>query len=83
MDDRGYKETIPVNHTMPREVMSLEMTNDEAETVQNMLERYAHHLQAEIMHTDKRGFRDAMKQRAKFLDEIIDRLKTKIREVSS
>jgi len=59
-------------------MITFEMTQDEANIVQNVIERYLYHLQVEIMHTDKREFRDALKQREKFLKEIIDRLKTKI-----
>jgi hypothetical protein len=63
-------------------MISLEMTNDEANIVQSVVERYLYHLQVEIAHTDKREFRDALKQREKFLMGIIDRLKTKILEDS-
>ena len=59
-------------------MITFEMTKDEANIVQNVIERYLYHLQVEIMHTDKRAFRDALKQREKFLKEIINRLKTKI-----
>jgi hypothetical protein len=59
-------------------MITFDMTQDEANIVQNVIERYLYHLQVEIMHTDKREFRDALKQREKFLKEIIDRLKTKI-----
>lgn len=63
-------------------MISLEMDKDEASTVQNVMERYLSHLQVEIIHTDKREFREALKQREKFMKEIIDRLKTKILEAS-
>jgi hypothetical protein len=63
-------------------MISLEMNKDEASFVQNVIERYLDHLQVEIMHTDKREFRDALKQRDKFLKEIIGRLKTKILEAT-
>jgi len=63
-------------------MISLEMDKDEASTVQNVMERYLSHLQVEIIHTDKREFREALKQREKFMLEIIDRLKTKILEAS-
>ena len=46
--------------------------------VSSNFERYLYHLQVEIMHTDKREFRDALKQREKFLKDIIDKMKTKI-----
>jgi precorrin-6B methylase 2 len=59
-------------------MITFEMTKDEANIVQNVIERYLYHLQVEIMHTDKREFRDALKQREKFLKDIIDRMKTKI-----
>jgi hypothetical protein len=59
-------------------MITFEMTKDEANIVQNVIERYLYHLQVEIMHTDKREFRDALKSREKFLKDIIDRMKTKI-----
>jgi hypothetical protein len=61
-------------------MITFEMTKDEANIVQNVIERYLYHLQVEIMHTDKRDFREALKQREKFLKDIIDRMKTKIAE---
>ena len=61
-------------------MITFEMTKDEANIVQNVVERYLYHLQVEIMHTDKRDFRDALKQREKFLKDIIERMKTKIAE---
>ncbi len=63
-------------------MINFEMTKDEANIVQNVIERYLYHLQVEIIHTDKREFRDALKKREAFLKEIIDRLKTKIMEAS-
>jgi hypothetical protein len=59
-------------------MISFEMTKDEAIIVQSTIERYLYHLQTEIMHTDRREFREALKEREKFLKEITDRLKTKI-----
>jgi len=63
-------------------MINFEMTKDEANIVQNVIERYLYHLQVEIIHTDKSEFRDALKTREAFLKEIIDRLKTKIMEAS-
>jgi len=63
-------------------MINFEMTKDEANIVQNVIERYLYHLQVEIIHNDKREFRDALKKREAFLKEIIDRLKTKIMEAS-
>lgn len=59
-------------------MISFEMTKDEAEIVESVLERYLYHLQVEIIHTDNRDFRDSLKKREQFLKEIIDRVKTKI-----
>jgi hypothetical protein len=63
-------------------MVSLKMTKDEANFMQNALERYVHHLHVEITHTNKWEFRNAMKQREQFLNEIIERLKKKILEDS-
>jgi hypothetical protein len=59
-------------------MISLEMTKSEAGVVQSVIERYLYHLQVEIIHTDNRDFRNALKEREQFLKEIIDRLKTKL-----
>jgi hypothetical protein len=59
-------------------MVSFEMSKEEAGIVLSVIERYLYHLQVEIIHTDKREFREALKQRDKFLHEIIDRLKTSI-----
>jgi hypothetical protein len=63
-------------------MISLEMDKAEASTVQNVMERYLSHLQVEIIHTDKREFREALKQREKFMLEIINRLNKEILEAS-
>ncbi len=44
-------------------MIKLEMTKDEAKIVQGVIERYLYHLQVEIIHTDKRDFRKALKER--------------------
>lgn len=59
-------------------MVRFEMTKDEAGIVQSVIERYLYHLQVEIIHTDRREYREALKQRESFLKEIIDRLKTSI-----
>jgi hypothetical protein len=63
-------------------MISFEWNKDEANTVHNVIERYLDHLQVEITHTDKREFREALKQRDRFLRGIIDRLNAKIVEAS-
>jgi hypothetical protein len=59
-------------------MISFEMTEEEAKMVQGVIERYLSHLQTEIIHTDRREFREALKEREKFLKGIIDRLQTTI-----
>jgi hypothetical protein len=61
----------------------LKITEEEANIMRNVLERYVHHLHVEIEHTNKWEFRNAMKQREQFLNEIIGRLTKKIHEESS
>jgi hypothetical protein len=59
-------------------VINIEMNKEEAKILVSVIERYLYHLQVEIIHTDKREFRDALKKMDNFLKEIIDRFKTKI-----
>ena len=59
-------------------MIRFEMTEEEANIVQSVIERYLSHLQVEIMHTDRREFRDALKGREQFLKKIIDRMKSEI-----
>jgi len=61
-------------------MISLEMNKEEADILASVIERYLYHLQVEIIHTDKREFRDALKKRETFLKDMIDRFKTKILE---
>ena len=59
-------------------MISFEVTKEEASILVGVIERYLYHLQVEIIHTDKREFREALKQRENFLKVMIDRFKTKI-----
>ena len=59
-------------------MINFQMTADEAKMIQGVIERYLYHLQTEIIHTDRREFRDALKERENFLKGIIDRLQTTI-----
>lgn len=56
-------------------MITITMTEREATIVVNVIERYLYHLQVEIIHTDKREFRNALKEREAFLKDIIMRLK--------
>jgi hypothetical protein len=59
-------------------MINIQMSKEEANILISVIERYLYHLQVEIIHTDKREFRDALKKRENFLKEIIDRFKTKV-----
>ena len=63
-------------------MISFEMTEEEAKMVRGVIERYLYHLQTEIIHTDRREFREALKERERFLKGIIDRLQTTIMAAS-
>jgi hypothetical protein len=56
-------------------MINLELSQDEAKVLQNVLENYHSHLDVEIHRTYKREFRDALKEREKFLAAIIERLR--------
>ena len=56
-------------------MVNLELSEDEAKILQNVLENYHSHLDVEIHRTYKREFRDALKEREKFLASVIGRLR--------
>ncbi len=52
-----------------------EMSDEESKLLLNVLERYHSHLEVEIVRTNRREFRDALKEREKQLKGLIERLK--------
>ena len=56
-------------------MVNLELSDDEAKVLQNVLENYHSHLDLEIHRTYKREFRDALKERENFLAGIVERLR--------
>jgi len=56
-------------------MISLEMNKEEAELLLNVIERYQSHLEVEIVRTNNREFKEALKEREKGLKTIIGRLK--------
>ena len=70
----NFKET---RNSIEGEVtmVNLELSEDEAKVLQNVLENYHSHLDVEIHRTYKREFRDALKEREKFLANIVERLR--------
>ncbi len=56
-------------------MIRLELTEEEAKVLQNVLENYHSHLEVEIHRTYKREFRGALKEREQFLLSLIERLR--------
>ena len=56
-------------------MISLELSDDEAKILQSVIENYYSHLEVEIRRTYKREFRDALKERERFLLSIVERLR--------
>ncbi len=56
-------------------MIKLELSDDEAKILQNVVENYYSHLEVEIHRTYKREFREALKERERFLLSIVERLR--------
>ncbi|HOP46817.1 MAG TPA: hypothetical protein PK874_04075 [Desulfobacteraceae bacterium] len=63
-------------------MINIEMNKEEADILIGVIERYLYHLQVEIIHTDTREFKEALKKREGFLKDMIDRFKAKVGEES-
>jgi hypothetical protein len=61
-------------------MVSLEMNDEEVKLLLNVLERYHSHLEVEVKRTDRREFRDALKEREQKLTELIGKVKTLVKE---
>ncbi len=59
-------------------MVTLELSNEEARALENVLDRYLMHLEVEIVKTERKEFKEALKERKKILIEIGERLKKKI-----
>ena len=57
-------------------MVRLEMTEDEARTLHNVIGNYRGHLEVEIHRTERREFREALEKREKFLEEMEERLRS-------
>ena len=58
---------------------TLEMTEEETKLLSNVLERYHSHLAVEISHTDTRAFKEALKEREKSLNALIEKVRKLIK----
>lgn len=59
-------------------MVTCEMNDDEAKLLLNVLERYYSHLEVEIARTNRREFREALKEREKQLKTLIEKVKSLI-----
>ena len=60
-------------------MVTLELSKEEARALENVLDRYLMHLEVEIVKTEKKEFKEALKERKKILVAIGERLKGKIK----
>jgi len=60
-------------------MVTCEMNDDEAKLLLNVLERYYSHLEVEIVRTNRREFREALKEREKQLKTLIEKVKSLIK----
>ncbi|HPU29886.1 MAG TPA: hypothetical protein PLM71_06140 [Syntrophorhabdaceae bacterium] len=60
-------------------MVNLELSKEEARALENVLDRYLMHLEVEIVKTEKKEFKEALKERKKILVTIGERLKEKIK----
>ncbi len=56
-------------------MINFELNGDEAKILLSVLENYHSHLEVEIKRTYRREFRDALKERERSLNGIIERLR--------
>lgn len=58
----------------------LEMNEEESKLLLNVLERYHSHLEVEVKRTDRREFREALKDREGKLKALIGKVKALVKE---
>ncbi len=60
-------------------MVTCDMDDDEAKLLLNVLERYHSHLEVEIVRTNRREFREALKEREKQLKALLDKVKALVK----
>ena len=60
-------------------MITCEMNDDEAKLLLNVLERYHSHLEVEIVRTNRREFRNALKEREKQLKTLLEKVKALVK----
>lgn len=61
-------------------MVTLEMNDEEAKLLLSVLDRYHLHLEVEVRRTDRREFREALKEREAKLRALIGRVKALVKE---
>lgn len=59
-------------------MVTIEMTDDEAKILRNVLENYHTHLRIEIVGTYRKEYREALKERERILLDLIARIEKAI-----
>ena len=62
------------------DMITLEMNEEESKLLLNVLERYLSHLEVEVKRTDRREFREALKDREGKLKALIGKVKALVKE---
>mgnify|MGYP001499213728 FL=1 len=60
-------------------MVTCNMDDDEAKLLLNVLEWYHSHLEVEIVRTNRREFRDALKEREKQLSGLMEKVKALVK----
>ena len=64
-------------------MIAVKLNDEEAVILQDILETFIEGIRVEIMHTDKREYRELLKQQEKVVKKILDELQTKELKVAA
>ena len=62
-------------------MITVKLTDEEAVILQDIVETFIEGIRVEIMHTDKREYREMLKQQEKVVKKILEQLETKALKV--
>jgi hypothetical protein len=64
-------------------MITVKLTEEEAVILQDIVETFIEGIRVEIMHTDKREYREMLKQQEKVVKKILDELQAKELKVAA
>jgi hypothetical protein len=64
-------------------MITLRLNNDEAEILRNIVASFIENLRVEIMHTDRREYRDMLKRQEIIVKKILEGLEAKSMKVAA